>query len=321
MDLSHAIVPKSDQLNADDLMAGPRTYLITAVTEGNAEQPVNVQLEGSRPFRPSKSMLRVMVAAWGIEGDAWVGHRLTLYRDPDVLWAGQAVGGIRISHMTGISEPLKLALTKTKQQRQLFTVHPLPDLLLDTRSPLAASLYAAFDASPIPGPERVAWICRVIGRSIGSTKEMTQDEARLVLDELSQVPPLATEQAPEPQTTEPEPETTEAPTVERDQAPAEEPPATEPPRPSADPKTARPASRAQLQLLFARLGELGVGDGIRHEVVGQIVGREVASFNDLSSGDAKWIIDQLADVHDEGALYALLDQLEAQRQARESVGV
>ena len=63
MDLSQTIIPKSDQLNADDLIAGPRTIRITAVSTGNAEQPVVINYEGDngRPYKPSKSMRRILV--------------------------------------------------------------------------------------------------------------------------------------------------------------------------------------------------------------------------------------------------------------------
>ena len=54
--MTQSIAPKSDQLNAEDLLTGPRTFTITEVVEGNAEQPVNVHLAEmpGRPWRPSK---------------------------------------------------------------------------------------------------------------------------------------------------------------------------------------------------------------------------------------------------------------------------
>ena len=42
-DMTVTIIPKSDQLNADDLIAGPRTISITRVAiSPGAEQPVDV---------------------------------------------------------------------------------------------------------------------------------------------------------------------------------------------------------------------------------------------------------------------------------------
>lgn len=129
VDMSRFIAPKSDQLNADDLIGGPRTITITKVTgnEGNAEQPVNVFFEGDegRPFRPCKSMRRVMVKVWGADASKYVGHSMTIYRDPKVKWGGMEVGGIRISHMTGIDSAQVMALSESRQARKPYKVEPL----------------------------------------------------------------------------------------------------------------------------------------------------------------------------------------------------
>jgi hypothetical protein len=129
MDLTAAIAPKSDQINAEDLLAGPRTFTIAEVREGSAEQPVNVHLVESpgKPFRPSKTVLRIFVTAWGKDSSTFAGQRITLYRDPTVRFGGQDVGGIRVSHMSGITKPLKLALTVSKGKRSQYVVDPLPD--------------------------------------------------------------------------------------------------------------------------------------------------------------------------------------------------
>ncbi|QFP96667.1 hypothetical protein PP512_gp52 [Gordonia phage Denise] len=42
MDLSETIAPKSDQLNAEDLLTGPRIVTVTEVRRGSAEQPVEI---------------------------------------------------------------------------------------------------------------------------------------------------------------------------------------------------------------------------------------------------------------------------------------
>jgi hypothetical protein len=127
MDLTDTIIPKSDQLNSEDLIAGPRTFTITDVRGGSDEQPVNIHLAENpgRPFRPSKTVRRILVAAWGKDGDAYIGRRLTLYRDPAVKWAGQEIGGIRVSHLSHIAKPMKLALAVTKGKRENYTVQPL----------------------------------------------------------------------------------------------------------------------------------------------------------------------------------------------------
>lgn len=126
-DLTDLILAKSDQLNADDLIAGAITIKITAVKRVAGEQPIAISYEGDngKPWKPCKSMMRILVSAWGADGKAYVGRGLTLYRDPKVKWAGMEVGGIRISHMTNITGEFSTALTVTKGNKKPYIVKPL----------------------------------------------------------------------------------------------------------------------------------------------------------------------------------------------------
>jgi len=130
-DMSSVIVPKSDQLNADSLVAGPMTIKITGVDiRGGTEQPVSIHYENEKgaPWKPCKSMSRILVAAWGPDANKYVGRAVTLYRDPTVKWAGMEVGGIRISHMSHLDGAMTMALTATKGSRKPYTVRPLADV-------------------------------------------------------------------------------------------------------------------------------------------------------------------------------------------------
>src|SRR5688572_8307662 len=117
-DISGTVAPRSDQMNADDLLTGPRTITITRVTAnpGADAQPVAIYYEGDggKPYMPCKSMRRVLIQVWGVDGNSFAGKSMTLYRDPEVLFGGLKVGGIRISHMTGIDNPVTLVLTASK---------------------------------------------------------------------------------------------------------------------------------------------------------------------------------------------------------------
>lgn len=126
-DMSTVIVPKSDQVNAEDFLAGPITYEIESVEiRQGAEQPVSIRLVGeNRVWRPCKSMSRVLVAAWGPDAKAYRGRSVTLYRDPNVKWGGIAIGGIRISHLSHIEREMLLQLTATKGKRSPHIVKPL----------------------------------------------------------------------------------------------------------------------------------------------------------------------------------------------------
>lgn len=125
--LRDTITPKSDQLNADDLIGTTKTITVTGVKAGTPDQPVTVNYEGDngRPYKPCKSMRRVLIHAWGEDGRQWVGQSMTLYCDPEVKFGGVKVGGIRISHLAGISKPLNLSLTVTRAKRAPYTVQPL----------------------------------------------------------------------------------------------------------------------------------------------------------------------------------------------------
>lgn len=127
-DMREVIVPKSDQLNSDDLIAGPMTIKVTAVSiRGGQEQPVSISFEGDngKPYKACKSMCRVLVTAWGADSKKYIGRSMTLYRDPSVKWGGMEVGGIRISHLSDIEAPLTMALTATKGSRKPYVVRPL----------------------------------------------------------------------------------------------------------------------------------------------------------------------------------------------------
>lgn len=127
-DMSKAIVPKSDQMNTDDLIGGPKTITVTKVAIKDGEQPVSIFFNGDngKPYKPCKSMSRVLVDSWGADANKYVGRSMTLYRDPTVTWGGLAVGGIRISHLSDIEKDKVLVLTATKQTRKPFTIKPLP---------------------------------------------------------------------------------------------------------------------------------------------------------------------------------------------------
>ena len=127
MDITKSTEPKSDQQNFDDYVAGPKTVTVSEVKKGSAEQPVEVHLVEfpGRPFKPSKSMRRVLVACWGPEASEYKGRRMTLFGDPTVKFGGQTVGGIRIAALSDITEQKTINLTVTRGKRAPFVVEPL----------------------------------------------------------------------------------------------------------------------------------------------------------------------------------------------------
>src|SRR4051812_19975879 len=120
-DMRPVIVPKSDQINSDDLLAGPITITITKVDiRPGTEQPISVFYEGDngKPWKPGKSMARVMVTCWGPDANNYIGRSVTLFCDTTVTWGGMAVGGIRISHLSHIDSAQTMALTATKGKKK-----------------------------------------------------------------------------------------------------------------------------------------------------------------------------------------------------------
>ena len=129
MDITNALAPKSDQLDAVDLLGSPpQVFTITDVKEGSDEQPVQIALaEFPRVWRPSKGMLRVLAHCWGKDVKEWPGRRVELYCDPDVMFGPTKVGGIRIQRLSHIGKRTSVPMIVGRGKSGSFTVDPLPD--------------------------------------------------------------------------------------------------------------------------------------------------------------------------------------------------
>jgi len=127
--LRDTITPNSNQLNADDLINTTKIIRITGVKRGTSkDQPISIEYDNmqGRPFKPCKSMRRVLIAAYGEDGRQWVGKSIKLYADPDVKFGGVKVGGIRISHLSDIDKTMSIMLSVSKGRREPVTVSKLP---------------------------------------------------------------------------------------------------------------------------------------------------------------------------------------------------
>ena len=138
VDVSDTIVAKSDQLNADDLVSGEITVRITGVNRCEKDQPIAISITGGHmPFKPCKTVRRILVAAWGANAANWIGQSMVLYRDHNVKWGGENVGGIRVRAMTGIKTPLVLALAESRKSKAKITIHPLKDAVVEWRQKMS----------------------------------------------------------------------------------------------------------------------------------------------------------------------------------------
>lgn len=128
--LKKAITPKSDQLNADDLLSGSITITVREVKIiDSREQPITIFYDGDngRPFKPCKSMAKVLshISAWGMNPRDWIGRSMTLFNDSSVTWAGVSVGGIRISHLSHIENNLAISIALSKGKKQQTVIKKL----------------------------------------------------------------------------------------------------------------------------------------------------------------------------------------------------
>ena len=199
-DMKSVIVPKSDQLNADDLISGPITVKITGVTiRSGQEQPISIHFEGDngKPYKACKSMCRVMVTAWGADSKQYVGRSMTLYRDPTVKWGGREGGGIRISHMSDIDSKITMALTITRANKKPFTVQPLEATGTKPAPPqMAEPSRAAGDSPPTASAEGAVPADADLIKDIGvwckrKNFDMAYDLARSIKDEAARKETLA----------------------------------------------------------------------------------------------------------------------------------
>lgn len=127
--LRDTIAPKSDQLNADDLLGGQRIITVTKVSRCDGDQPVAINFEGDngKTYKPCKSMRKILVFAWGDDGREWVGRRMAIFNDPEVKFGGVKVGGIRISRLSHIQADIAISLNTTKGKKSPFIIKKLPE--------------------------------------------------------------------------------------------------------------------------------------------------------------------------------------------------
>lgn len=148
VDISDTLAPNSDQLDAVDLLGGPRTFTVVKVAKADSEQPISITLaEFPRVWRPGKSMRRVLGYCWGTDASQWAGRRVTLYCDPEVKFGGDRVGGTRISHLSNLDKAVTVPLLVSRGQSREYAVQPLTER--DWR--------AEADALSDPAQLRVLW--------------------------------------------------------------------------------------------------------------------------------------------------------------------
>ena len=185
-DITATLQAKSNQLNASDLIGGPATVTVERVDVNvGAEQPVSVHLEGmkGRPYKPSKGMRRILADVWGKESDGWIGKRMTLWRNPDVPWAGVKVGGIWITAMSDMTGPHSTAVRLNSKQAVSHTIQPLPDApSVDPWQPRWAQIEQALRGAGVSGdgPAILKAAGELIEAEFTHPQQITDDQARAI---------------------------------------------------------------------------------------------------------------------------------------------
>ena len=108
---------------------------------------------------------------------------MTLFCDPEVKWAGVKVGGIRISHLSGLDQPKTFLLTQTRGKRAEFTIQPIKQEALseaDQKAILDAKkqIAEAADVATLKG------IGVLIGKQSSAVKEGVRKDYEARLAEL-----------------------------------------------------------------------------------------------------------------------------------------
>lgn len=127
--LRDTIRPKSDQLNADDLVGTERMIQVERVDIINdPQQPVHIYYVGGdgRPFKPCLTVRRILIALWGDNQNDWLGQFMNLYVDPTVSFGNQKnIGGIRVNAVSHIPSAATLKLTVRRGAKKEYVIQPI----------------------------------------------------------------------------------------------------------------------------------------------------------------------------------------------------
>lgn len=178
--LRKTIQAKSDQINAVDLVGGSLACQILDITEGSADQPLSIKVSGHpQPWKPSKTSRRVLIACWGDDPSVWIGRWVVLYNDETVKWAGQAVGGIRTSHLSHIDGPKVIMVNETRGKKTAQRVEPYYPQ--DVQAPKAELPYysdEAFEENLPKWRDLIAEGSKTADQIIGAIKKKAKLTAR-----------------------------------------------------------------------------------------------------------------------------------------------
>ena len=132
-DIRAAIQPRSDQLNYEDFLSGPAVLTIERTEDyrdekGQPRVAIHMVEYPGRPFKASKTNVKLLAIAWGEDDTDWPGRRVQLSADPTVTYGGKAVGGICVTALSHLPQRFTAKLSVARGKKKDFPVEILPDM-------------------------------------------------------------------------------------------------------------------------------------------------------------------------------------------------
>lgn len=128
LNIAPFIEAQSDRIVADDLIAGPQTHVVArvegAVQDGKKRLIVHLK-DAEKPFMPCKGMARLLGHLWGPDAAKWVGNTMVIYRDPDVRFGADTLGGVRICAVSNIDKAVKVPIRTSQKSVKTYDVAPI----------------------------------------------------------------------------------------------------------------------------------------------------------------------------------------------------
>lgn len=130
-DIAPTLVGDSNQLSKSDLMDGPQTFTVARVdiNLSDKKRPTAIHLAEApgKPYKPNLGMRKLIAKGWGKSSKAYIGRRLTLFHNPDVLWQGKREGGVEVCAMSDLEAPFTIQVAINAKQAKTVKVDSLPD--------------------------------------------------------------------------------------------------------------------------------------------------------------------------------------------------
>ena len=186
-DIAPTLVGDSNQLSKSDLMDGPQTFTVSRVdiNLSDKKRPTTIHLVEApgKPYKPSLGMRKLIAKGWGKSSKAYIGRRLTLFHNPDVLWQGKREGGVEVCAMSDIETPFTIQVAVNAKQAKTVKVDALPDApATDPWQPRWAQIEQALRGAGVSGdgPAILKAAGGLIEAEFTHPQQITDDQARAI---------------------------------------------------------------------------------------------------------------------------------------------